>query len=50
MKQMGTNIQNYIKTIRNGEGRPFFETSSSLLFEFEKRFRERMGYIESKYG
>ena len=32
------------------EARPFFEASSSLLFGFEERFKERMRYIETKYG
>jgi hypothetical protein len=32
------------------EARPLFEASFSLLFGFEKRFKERMGYIEAKYG
>ena len=30
--------------------RPLFEASSSMLFGFEKRFKERMEYIEAKYG
>jgi aminoglycoside 2''-phosphotransferase len=30
--------------------RPLLEASYSLLFGFEERFKERMGYIEAKYG
>ena len=32
------------------EARPMFEASSSLLFGFEKRFKDRMEYLETKYG
>jgi aminoglycoside 2''-phosphotransferase len=32
------------------EARPLFEASYSLLFGFEARFKERMEYIEAKYG
>jgi aminoglycoside 2''-phosphotransferase len=32
------------------EARPLFEASYSLLFGFEKRFKERMDYIETKFG
>jgi aminoglycoside 2''-phosphotransferase len=31
------------------EARPFLEASSSLLFGFEKRFKERIKYIEARY-
>jgi aminoglycoside 2''-phosphotransferase len=32
------------------ETRPMMEASSSLLFGFEKRFKDRMQYLETKYG
>lgn len=32
------------------EARPLFEASYSMLFGFNERFRERMKYIEAKYG
>jgi aminoglycoside 2''-phosphotransferase len=32
------------------EARPMFEASYSLLFGFETRFKERIEYIEAKYG
>ena len=32
------------------EARPMLEASSSLLFGFEKRFKDRMEYLEAKYG
>jgi aminoglycoside 2''-phosphotransferase len=32
------------------ETRPMLEASSSLLFGFERRFKDRMEYLETKYG
>jgi len=32
------------------QARPLFEASASMLFGFEERFKERMKYIETKYG
>ena len=32
------------------EARPLFEAAYSLMFGFDERFRERMVYIETKYG
>jgi aminoglycoside 2''-phosphotransferase len=32
------------------QARPLFEASYSLLFGFEERFKNRMEYIEAKYG
>ena len=32
------------------EARPLFEAAYSLMFGFEKRFKDRMEYIEAKYG
>ncbi len=32
------------------KARPLFEASYSLLFGFEERFKNRMEYIEAKYG
>jgi aminoglycoside 2''-phosphotransferase len=38
------------RTKLRSEARPLFETAYSLMFGFEKRFKERMEYIEAKYG
>jgi aminoglycoside 2''-phosphotransferase len=38
------------RTMLRIETRPMLEASSSLLFGFEKRFKDRMEYIEAKYG
>jgi aminoglycoside 2''-phosphotransferase len=38
------------RTRFRSEARPLFEASYSMLFGFEERFKERMEYIEAKYG
>ena len=38
------------RIINRIDSRPLFEASFSHLFGFEKRFKERMEYIETKYG
>jgi aminoglycoside 2''-phosphotransferase len=38
------------RTMLRIETRPMLEASSSLLFGFQKRFKDRMEYLEAKYG